>query len=60
MSKKQKQEISPEEISKALKKFQEKGGLITKLPDEITPRHSMVGGKWAMFETVNEGGGMSS
>lgn len=60
MKKKQKVEISPEEIAKALKKFKEEGGLITKLPDEITPRHSMVGAKWGMFEMVKDTSGPAS
>ena len=62
MRKKQKQkiEISVEEIAKALKKFQEKGGLITKLPDEIAPRHAMVGAKWGMFEVVKDTSGVIS
>ncbi len=60
MKKKQKIEISPEEIAKALKKFQEKGGLITKLPDEITPRQALVGAKWGMFEIVKDTSGAGS
>ena len=51
---KKKSEISQEEIQKALKKFQNQGGLISKLPDQIAPRSNMVGGRWAMYETVSE------
>ena len=58
--KKQKVEISVEEIAKALKKFQEEGGLITKLPDEITPRQALVGAKWGMFEMVKDTTGAAS
>ena len=60
MKKKQKVVISVEEIAKALKKFQEEGGLITKLPDEITPRHALVGAKWGMFEMVKDTSGAVS
>ena len=60
MKKKQKVVISVEEIAKALKKFQEEGGLITKLPDEITPRQALVGAKWGMFEMVKDTSGAVS
>ena len=60
MKKKQKVVISVEEIAKALKKFQEEGGLITKLPDEITPRQALVGAKWGMFEMVKDPSGAVS
>lgn len=53
---KKKVEISPEEVQQALKKFQEKGGLIKKLPDQVAIRSNMVGSKWAMFELVGEKG----
>ncbi len=53
---KQKSQISEEEIQKALKKFQEQGGLITKLPDEVSPRNPMVGSKFGMFEAVSDQG----
>ena len=47
--------VSAEEVRKALEKFQSNGGLIQKLPDQPSPQRRMVGGKWAMYETVLEG-----
>ena len=43
--------ISRDEIQRAIAKFKKTGGLIKKLPDEPTPVHSVVGHKWAMYET---------
>jgi len=51
---KKKVEISQEEVQKALQKFQKEGGLINKLPDQIAPRSTMVGGRFSMYETVSE------
>jgi len=50
-----KQTITQEEIAQALKKFEEKGGLIKQLPAQVTPNGSQVGGKFSMFEAVNDG-----
>ncbi len=50
--------ITEEEVQQALKRFQERGGLIKQPPDEIVPRHTLVGAKYAVYETVsNEGTG---
>lgn len=49
--------ITEAEIQQALKKFQAKGGLIKKLPDEVVPAHNLVGNKWAMYENILEGNG---
>ena len=50
-----KTKITDEEIQRALKKFEEKGGLIKRLPDQVAPSGNQVGGKFAMFETVGDG-----
>jgi len=52
MKKQPKVVISHQEIAKALQKFQAEGGLIKRLPDQITPKGGLVGGKWAQFEAV--------
>ena len=46
--------ITEVEIQQALKKFQERGGLIKQLPDEIVPRHTLVGAKYAVYENVSD------
>ena len=51
-AKKQKQ-VTHEEIHKALKKFRNRGGLITHLPDQVTPRNVLVGAKWSMYEPIS-------
>ncbi|MDH4121671.1 MAG: hypothetical protein OEV94_08215 [Deltaproteobacteria bacterium] len=48
--------VSHDDIQKALRKFQANGGLIQKLPPQVVIRHSLVGGKWGMFESISEGG----
>lgn len=45
--------ISKEKIQEALKKFKEQGGLIKKLPDEVTPRSCLVGARYAMYENLS-------
>ena len=47
--------VSADEVRKALEKFKSSGGLIQRLPDQPSPKRRMVGGKWAMYETVLEG-----
>jgi hypothetical protein len=49
--------ITEAEIQQALQKFQKRGGLIKKLPDEVVPTHNMVGARWAVYETVQPGSG---
>ena len=54
--KKKQQLISDMEVQQALQKFKEQGGLIKKLPDEVVPSHNMVGGRWAVYEAIQESG----
>ncbi len=50
---KNQKQITHEEIHKALKTFRERGGLITQLPDQVTPRNGLVGARWSMYETIS-------
>jgi len=52
MRKKDKVIITQVDVQEALRRFKESGGLIRKLPDEISPRNFMVGGKHSAFEVV--------
>jgi hypothetical protein len=58
--------ISHTDVSKAIQKFKRQGGLIRRLPDQVLPKGMLVGGKFAMYETIFEpntagsGGGSSS
>ena len=44
--------ISHEQVQEALKQFHAKGGLLKRLPDQITPVRQLVGGKWASLESL--------
>ena len=44
--------ITESEVQEALRKFKKSGGLIRKLPSEISPRNFVVGGKYSAFEYV--------
>lgn len=46
--------ITHRDIRQALDKFKERGGLIKKLPDAVTPRNAMVGADYGMFETLRD------
>lgn len=48
--------ISHADIAKAIKKFQKQGGLIKRLPDQVVPRGVLVGGKFAMYESIFDAG----
>ena len=52
MRKKDKILITEAEVQEALRRFKASGGLIRKLPDEVSPRNFMVGGKHSAFEFV--------
>jgi hypothetical protein len=52
---KDKKLITENDVLKALEAFKARGGLIKKLPDEIVPRHSLVGAKFGAYENVLEG-----
>jgi hypothetical protein len=58
--------VNHTDITKAIQKFQKQGGLIKRLPDQVVPKGMLVGGKFAMFETIFEpntagsGSGVSS
>lgn len=51
-----KKNISEQEIRNALQKFQEQGGLIKKLPEQVVLPSTLVGTRWAMYEGVGEPG----
>ena len=46
--------VSHEEIQSALAKFRKAGGLITRLPNELSPPRKLVGEKWAAYESLLE------
>jgi hypothetical protein len=52
--------LSHADVSKALMKFKQSGGLIKRLPDQVVPKSVMVGGKFSVYETVLEGAGSAS
>jgi hypothetical protein len=47
-----KQQLSHADITKALQKFKHDGGLIKKLPDQVVPKGVLVGGQFAVYESV--------
>jgi len=55
-----KHELSHADITKALKKFNRQGGLIKRLPDQVVLKGAMVGGKFAVYESVFDNGGGAS
>lgn len=57
MAKDSKNQISHDDVQRALKRFQEQGGLITQLPDQVVPPRNRVGGKFAVYEPVTDSGG---
>ena len=50
---KNQKQVTHEEIHKALKKFRKLGGLITRLPDQVTPRNVLIGARWSMYESIS-------
>ena len=46
--------ITEEEIQKALNKFQDSGGLIKRLPEQIVPQRALVGAKYGVYEYVED------
>ena len=44
--------ISQADMRDAIRRFQERGGLINKLPAQPDPIRNLVGAKWAAYETV--------
>ncbi|MEE8396678.1 MAG: hypothetical protein V3S29_11530 [bacterium] len=48
--KEKKSSISHEELQRAVSKFINEGGIITKLPDQKALGQHRVGGKWATTE----------
>ena len=53
---KQEPRITEADIKKALEKFIREGGLITKLPDNKTPRFLIVGSEFGMYENPADPG----
>ena len=47
---KEKKGVTEREVQQAIRKFKEQGGLIRKLPDEVTLGHALVGAKYAIYE----------
>ncbi|HKI98929.1 MAG TPA: hypothetical protein VKB51_10685 [bacterium] len=58
--KKNKAVVTEQDIQQALEKFKKQGGLVKRLPDEVVPAHNLVGAKWSMYETIQEGGNAST
>lgn len=52
--------VTHEEIAAAIAKFRREGGLIKRLPDEVTPINTAVGGKWSMYESISDSGSGSA
>ena len=50
---KNKKLITEEDVQKALSKFEKDGGLIKQLPDQVTPRNTLVGARWGVYEVVS-------
>jgi hypothetical protein len=48
--------VTHEEVTQAIAKFRREGGLIKKLPDEVTPINTAVGGKWSIYESISDTG----
>ena len=44
--------ITREELQRAIRGFQERGGLIRRLPDEFVPPATLVGARWGAYEEV--------
>lgn len=53
-NKREKTEISAEELNRAVRKFVRDGGIIQKLPDQKSAGPKQVGGKWANTELGGE------
>jgi hypothetical protein len=49
--------LSHADVSKAIQKFKEHGGLIKRLPDQVVLKGGMIGGKFAVYESVFDNGG---
>jgi hypothetical protein len=49
--------LSHGDVAKAIQKFKEQGGLIKRLPDQIVLKGGMIGGKFAVYESVFDNGG---
>lgn len=47
--------ITHEDVQHAMRKFLDQGGLVKRLPDEVTPRGGRVGVQHAVYEDVVEG-----
>ena len=52
--KRKKNVVSQDELSSAINNFLNQGGLIKQLPDEVAPRSTLVGSKFAAYEPVVE------
>ena len=46
--------ITREDVQRAIKKFKESGGLITKITADENPKRKLVGARYASFEPVLE------
>ncbi len=45
-------QIEEADIQEAIRRFQARGGLIKKLPDQPDPVRNLVGAKWGIYEPV--------
>jgi hypothetical protein len=51
---KEKKVITQEEVQQAIRKFQERGGLIRRLPDEIVTAQALVGARYSVYEYAGD------
>ena len=45
---------SEKDVVEAVRKFQEQGGLIKKLPDEVISGNNLIGRKYGCYENLGE------
>ncbi len=45
-------QIQEADLQEAIRRFQARGGLIQKLPDQPDPVRNLVGAKWGIYEPV--------
>ncbi|MBI4083870.1 MAG: hypothetical protein HY423_14795 [Candidatus Lambdaproteobacteria bacterium] len=41
-----------DDVREALERFRARGGLIKRLPSEVTPAHLLVGAKYGVYEPI--------
>lgn len=51
---KRNERINQEALARAIRSFQDRGGMIRRLPDSCTPRLAVVGARHGQFENPRE------